>query len=151
MGLFDKLFGKADAVSEKIMDTQPGVIYAPISGNYIELEQIPEEVFAKGILGPGCGIDVTEGLVVSPVNGTVLSVADTSHAIGISSEEGAEFLIHVGMDTVEMNGDGFEVDCTAAEGAFAGKKLSELWTQHPDDQYAGQLSMQGNMISVKYL
>lgn len=105
MGFFDKLFGKTPAF--KPVETQPGILYAPITGRYIPLEEIPDVVFSQGILGPGCGIEPEEELVVAPVDGTVIQIADTKHAVGLESEDGMEFLIHVGLDTVDMNGDGF--------------------------------------------
>lgn len=93
----------------KTSETATGTteLYAPISGEYIPLEDIKDGVFSEGILGPGCGIIPQEDQVVSPVDGTVINVADTKHAVGILSGSGVELLIHVGMDTVEMNGDGF--------------------------------------------
>lgn len=122
MGLFDKLKGKGATVT-KIMETEKGAIYAPITGNYISQAEIPDKVFSQGILGPGCGIEPAEGEVVAPVNGIISIVADTKHAIGITSEEGAEILIHVGMDTVEMNGDGFKVLVKADQKVVCGQSL----------------------------
>ena len=121
MGLFDKLLNR-EALAPKV-DTVKGGIYAPITGQYIPLEQIPDEVFSQGILGSGCGIEPDEGLVVSPVNGTVTQVADTKHAIGIAAQDGAEFLIHVGMDTVAMNGDGFGVKVKVGDKGSCGQSL----------------------------
>lgn len=121
MGLFDKLL-KREVPAPQI-DTAKGGIYAPIIGQYIPLDQIPDEVFSQGILGLGCGIEPEEGLVVSPVNGTITQVADTKHAIGIASEDGAEFLIHVGLDTVAMQGDGFTVKVKAGDKVFCGQSL----------------------------
>lgn len=100
-----------------------GGIYAPITGQYIPLEKIPDEVFSQGILGQGCSIEPEEGLVVAPVNGTVTQVADTKHAVGISTEDGADFLIHVGMDTVDMKGDGFTVKVKAGDKVSCGQTL----------------------------
>ena len=69
---------------------------------------IPDETFAQGILGPGCGIEPTGKTVYAPFDGTVEQVASTLHAVGLTSEDGIEILIHVGMDTVEMQGKGFK-------------------------------------------
>ncbi|MBQ5411868.1 MAG: PTS glucose transporter subunit IIA [Oscillospiraceae bacterium] len=111
MGLFDKLFKKEE--SPKVV-TEKGVLYAPISGKYIPLEEVPDVVFSQGILGPGCGIEPEDGICAAPADGTVTQVTDTKHAVGITTEDGAEILIHIGMDTVEMGGDGFV--CKVKEG-----------------------------------
>ena len=112
MGLFDKLFKKAEAAPK--IETEKGALYAPISGKFIPLEEIPDAVFSEGILGPGCGIEPEDGVCVAPADCTVTQVTDTKHAVGIMTEDGAEILIHVGMDTVEMKGDGFT--CKVKEG-----------------------------------
>ena len=70
-------------------------------------EDIPDETFAGGILGAGVGIEPTEGVVVAPFDGEISSVAESRHAIGITGAGDMELLIHVGVDTVAMNGDGF--------------------------------------------
>lgn len=84
-------------------------IYAPVTGNYICLKDIPDKVFASGMLGDGCGVEPSEGVVYSPVTGVVVMVAETKHAVGIRTETGRELLIHIGMDTVRLNGTGFQV------------------------------------------
>jgi len=120
MGLLDKIMNKINSDGTNV---EAGVLYSPMSGKIIPLEQIPDDVFSQGILGPGIGIEPTEGFVVSPVNGTITSIADSKHAIGIQSDEGAEILIHVGMDTVDMNGDGFSVDIRSNQHVSCGQKL----------------------------
>lgn len=81
-------------------------IGAPAKGVFVPMDQIPDEVFSTGVLGQCCGIDPEEGKVYAPVDGKITQVADTLHAIGIVAGE-LELLIHVGVDTVDMNGDGF--------------------------------------------
>ena len=107
MGLFNKLFSKDDGAIA--VTTEPGMLYLPIEGDVIPLAEIGDGVFSAGILGQGCGIKPADETVYAPVTGTVIQVAETNHAIGIASDDGVELLIHVGMDTVEMNGDGFTV------------------------------------------
>ena len=83
-------------------------IVAPSKGALVKQEDIPDETFASGVLGAGLGITPEIGVVVAPCDGTISTVAESKHAIGISTESGLELLIHVGVDTVKMNGDGFQ-------------------------------------------
>ena len=80
----------------------------PITGELIPLSQVPDEVFAKGMMGPGLAILPTGDTLYSPVDGRVVSVFPTKHAIGIETDTGIEILIHVGLDTVNLKGEGFE-------------------------------------------
>ena len=121
MGLFDKLFGKKETAPH--VDTVKGGLYAPVTGTYIALEEIADGVFSKGILGPGCGFEPDDERVVAPCNGTVTTVAETRHAVGLLSEDGAELLIHIGMDTVEMRGDGFSVKVKEGDKVVCGQTL----------------------------
>ena len=100
MGFFDKLFGGKHDAAPKFAGEKMTVM-APIDGTVIPLEQIPDETFATAILGPGCGIEPTGDTVYAPFDGTITQVASTLHAIGITSDDGIELLIHVGMDTVD--------------------------------------------------
>lgn len=79
----------------------------PMAGDIMELDQVPDPVFASGAMGAGCGILPTDGRVLAPFNGEIMLVADTKHAIGLRSNEGVEVLIHVGLDTVELEGKPF--------------------------------------------
>lgn len=102
MGLFDFLKGK-DAPKAGGGAVTLG---APCAGKVVPMAQIPDEVFSQGIMGVCCGIAPGEGSVYAPVDGTISQLTDTLHAIGMEAE-GLEILIHVGVDTVEMGGDGF--------------------------------------------
>ena len=90
-----------------------GVVLQPVKGKVIAREDIPDETFASGVLGDGVGIEPEDEVVVAPFNGVISSVAESQHAVGIEANE-MEMLIHVGVDTVNMNGDGFT--CLVAEG-----------------------------------
>ncbi|ENH97720.1 PTS system N-acetylglucosamine-specific transporter subunit EIICBA [Gracilibacillus halophilus YIM-C55.5] len=81
---------------------------APITGTILDLTQVPDDVFSQKMMGDGFAIEPTDGSVVSPVDGEIVNVFPTKHAIGIRSNKGYEILIHVGVDTVELNGEGFE-------------------------------------------
>ena len=92
--------------AEKITDNN--VVAAPIKGNVVALSDVKDEVFASESMGKGIAIEPEEGKVYAPANGVISTFFPTGHAIGITTDTGVEILIHVGMDTVEMNGDGFE-------------------------------------------
>ncbi len=98
-------------------------IYAPIQGNVIPRDQIPDETFASGVLGDGVGIEPELGIVLAPFDGEISSLAETKHAVGISGPSGMEVLIHVGVDTVKMKGDGFTLFVSEGEKVRAGQKL----------------------------
>lgn len=99
-----------------------GKVLQPTKGKVIAREEIPDETFAAGILGDGVGVEPEEGIVVAPFDGEVASVADSKHAIGLESD-GMEVLIHVGVDTVGMNGDGFTPFVKEGDRVKAGRKL----------------------------
>lgn len=84
------------------------VICSPINGNVLPLSEAKDDAFAQGLLGNGVAIDPADGKVVSPVDGTVMTLFPTKHAIGLVSDNGAEILIHLGMDTVKLDGKYFE-------------------------------------------
>lgn len=98
-------------------------LFAPVKGNVIGREEIPDETFAAGILGDGVGIEPETGEVVAPFDGEISTVADTRHAVGITGPDGMEVLIHVGIDTVNMKGEGFEVFVSEGEKVKAGQRL----------------------------
>lgn len=83
-------------------------VYAPMTGKVKDLSEVEDEVFSSGMLGNGIAIEPTNGQVNSPVDGIVTTVFPTKHAIGVTSDDGVEILIHIGIDTVELNGEGFE-------------------------------------------
>lgn len=104
----------------------PEVICAPLDGELIPMEEIPDETFASGVLGPCVGIRPESGSVYAPFAGTISIVAETGHAIGITGEAGTELLIHVGVDTVQMNGKGFSPKVKEGEKVKSGQKLLDF-------------------------
>ena len=99
-------------------------VTAPLSGRVIPMEEIPDQVFSQGILGEGVGIKPTGNVVVAPADATVCSVIeDSRHAVGLTLDNGAELLIHVGIDTVSMNGDGFQLHVKEGDRVRLGDKL----------------------------
>ena len=104
MGLFDKLFGKKEEIN-------PNHIYAPMAGEAVEISEVPDPTFSSGMLGNGIAIKPTDGKVYAPVNGTVDTMFETGHAVSLVSDNGIEILIHVGLETVSLNGAPFQVKC----------------------------------------
>jgi sugar PTS system EIIA component len=114
--LFNKLFGKKDIKKEE-------TVVAPLTGKIVSIEEVPDPTFSQKMMGDGIAIEPTEGVIVAPVNGEVVQFFHTKHAIGIKSESGAEILIHVGLETVSMNGEGFEGHVKVGDKVKAGDKL----------------------------
>lgn len=123
MALKDLLFKKTKTEAPQ---GEPGVVYTPIKGKVISLKEIADGVFSEGILGDGCGIEPSEEVVCAPFAGKIVQVADTGHAIGIMSNDGMELLIHVGMDTVDMNGKGFRIYVKQDDVVRQGQKLMQF-------------------------
>ncbi len=84
-----------------------GILFAPVTGSVVSLSEVKDEVFASGSMGQGAAIEPEKGEVYAPCDGEIVSFFPTGHAIGIRSDDGAEILIHVGMDTVKLSGKGF--------------------------------------------
>lgn len=121
----DRMTEKAaeeETAAEKSL-VEERALYAPVRGNVIARESIPDETFASGVLGNGVGIEPETGEVVAPFDGEISTVAETGHAVGISGPAGMEVLIHVGVDTVRMKGDGFKPLVKDGDKVKAGQKL----------------------------
>ena len=99
------------------------VVNAPVAGHVISLDETGDPVFASRALGEGVGIQPADSTVVAPVSGVLQTVAETGHAFGIKTDDGVEVLVHVGIDTVKMNGEGFDVKVKANEHVNAGDTL----------------------------
>ena len=112
-----------ETAEEVMVDGTAKKLYAPIQGTIVPRNEIPDDTFAAGVLGDGVGIDPEEGVVVAPFDGEISSVTDTKHAIGITGPADMEVLIHVGVDTVNMKGDGFELLVEEGQKVKAGQKL----------------------------
>ena len=103
--------------------TTTTVVNAPVAGHVISLDETGDPVFASRALGEGVGIQPADSTVVAPVSGVLQTVAETGHAFGIKTDDGVEVLVHVGIDTVKMNGEGFDVKVKANEHVNAGDTL----------------------------
>ncbi|MDX5474155.1 MAG: PTS glucose transporter subunit IIA [Bacillaceae bacterium] len=117
MSFFKKLFGRKEEA------TKDGAIISPLTGKVVPLEEVPDPVFAQKMMGDGFAIEPTEGAVVSPVDGEIVQFFPTKHAIGIKTASGVEVLIHVGLETVSMNGEGFEGHVQVGDNVKVGTKL----------------------------
>ncbi|WP_031544761.1 PTS sugar transporter subunit IIA [Salinicoccus luteus] len=115
--MFKNLFGKKNDVDKDIEIT------SPINGKYVKLEDIPDPVFAEKMMGEGFGVEPTDGEVVAPVSGTIMQVFPTNHAVGIKTQNGLEVLIHIGLETVAMEGKGFEGHVSEGDKVEKGDKL----------------------------
>ena len=99
MGLFD-IFKK----KEKTIVT----IYSPINGKVIELKEVPDEAFAQKMVGDGCAIEPDKGSICSPIEGQLMNIFPTNHAIIFETIDGLEMIVHFGIDTVKLDGKGFQ-------------------------------------------
>jgi len=105
MGLFDLFKGKKEAETQEFN----GKVFAPISGKLLPLSEVPDEVFAQKMIGDGVAIEPTaSGVMVAPASGRIEKIFDTNHAFSIVTPAGIEIFVHLGMDTVKLEGKGFE-------------------------------------------
>ena len=127
MAIFDKLT-KKDApveVPESLqIDVQPGIGYAPVSGRVIRMTDVPDKIFSTEVLGKGCALWPDGDVVYAPANGWVGTVM--GHAVTIKSDGGAEVLIHVGVNTVNLKGKGFTNFVSEGERVVAGQPIIQM-------------------------
>ena len=114
MGFFDKLFGK-----------KLDCIYAPMNGKAVPITEVPDPTFAEGMLGNGIAIEPADGKVYAPCDATVDMMFTTGHAVSLVADCGAERLIHVGLETVSLEGKPFTVHCANGDKVKKGQLLLE--------------------------
>ncbi len=119
MGFFSKLFTKNEET------VNPNQIFAPMAGQTVPVTEVPDPTFAEGMLGEGIAILPTDGKVCAPCSGTVETMFDTGHAVTIVAENGAEILIHVGLETVGLGGKCFKVHVKNGQKVKKGQLLFE--------------------------
>ncbi len=98
------------------------VAFAPVKGRVLDITEVPDAVFSQKMMGDGIAVEPESNTVVAPCNGKIVLISSTKHAIAIESD-GVEFLIHIGLDTVELGGRGFEVHVTAGSSVKQGEPL----------------------------
>jgi glucose PTS system EIICBA or EIICB component len=133
-GNFQVIFGtESDLLKEQmkmIMNSAPALtqdqITSPLSGTIIDLSQVPDEMFSQKMMGEGVAIDPSEGKVYSPCDGVIGTIFKTNHAVAIAADNGVEILVHVGIDTVKMNGEGFKGFVKNGETVKRGQLLIEF-------------------------
>lgn len=107
------------------MKNKQECLLAACTGKAVPLSQVPDEVFAQGILGEGIAIEPAEGRFFAPVSGKMESIADSLHAFTVLSDGGADVLIHIGVDTVSLSGEGFVSHVQAGQRVRAGDLIAE--------------------------
>lgn len=107
-------------------DEQEIIIKAPLSGSIVEIEAVPDEVFAKKMVGDGVAIKPSSDYLFSPVKGEIIQLFPTHHALGIRTESGIELLIHLGIDSVKLKGRGFKTMVKEGQKVIEGEKLIKI-------------------------
>ncbi len=129
---------KPDFEQKPVITCEGGTVLAPVKGTVVPQDKIPDETFATGVLGAGVGIEPEDETVYAPYDGEISSVAESKHAIGITGPNDMEVLIHVGVDTVAMNGEGFEPLVKEGDKVSAGQPILKFSksaikaANHPD-------------------
>lgn len=118
MGFWENLIhgNKKTAPKEK-------VVYSPLKGRVIPLSEVKDPVFSEGMMGPGVGIEPEDGNLCAPADGEITVAFPTGHAVALKTADGMEVLIHIGIDTVKMNGDGFQCRVKEGDTVKAGEPL----------------------------
>ena len=99
---------------------------SPVDGKLIKLAQVPDEVFSQGLMGQGFAIEPTADMIYAPVAGKITNIFPTKHAIGIKTKQGPELLLHLGLDTVELNGTPFELLVTEGQNVDPQTRLCKM-------------------------
>lgn len=101
-------------------------VYSPADGVAIKLSDVPDEAFSQGILGIGAAVIPENGNIYSPIDGEIIDITDTKHAFCITANDGTEILLHIGIDTVKLKGEGFRVKISSGDKVKAGTKIAEV-------------------------
>ena len=121
MSLFKNLFK-----GNKEQEVKKEQIVPLTNGELVNISQVPDEVFSSKMMGDGFAMKTSDGIIVSPVEGTIVTVFPTKHAVTINSVDGREVLIHLGVDTVSLKGEGFETFVEENQKVKVGDKLVKM-------------------------
>ncbi len=124
--LFKNIFGKNARMEKPVGPKDDWTVTSPAIGAVIPLASVNDKAFAEGMMGPGIAIAPTSGKIVSPVDGVVDTLAETLHAVGLHSDSGLDVLIHVGLDTVKLNGKYFSAKVAEGQRVKRGDSLIEF-------------------------
>lgn len=120
MGFFDKLFGSKN---NKAVEVE---VYSPISGEIINIEDVPDVVFSEKIVGDGIAIRPNGNKIVAPIDGVIGKIFETNHAFSMESKENVELFVHFGIDTVELKGEGFTRVAQEGQEVKRGETIIEI-------------------------
>ncbi|MCM3760359.1 PTS glucose transporter subunit IIA [Alkalihalobacillus oceani] len=123
--MLKKLFG-LDKKEASPIQPKEEMIHAPLTGKLVSIEDVPDPTFSQKMMGDGFAIDPADGSVLAPVSGEIVQVFPTKHAVGIKTAGGAEVLIHIGLETVTMDGEGFEAHVKEGDQVQVGDLLVEF-------------------------
>lgn len=133
MSFFKKIFGSKEEAKELI-----GTVCA---GELVNISQVPDEVFSSKMMGDGFAQKTTDGVIVSPVDGKIITIFPTKHALTILSKDGKEILIHLGVDTVNLKGEGFETFVSEGQDVKVGDKLVKMDVEFINSSEVAKSSM----------
>jgi len=108
------------------MEKKKECLLAPCTGKTVPLSAVPDEVFAGGLLGEGIGIEPANGKFFAPVDGIITSVTDSRHALTLMSEKGTDLLLHIGVNTVSLAGEGFQLHVALGDRITAGQPIADV-------------------------
>ena len=100
-------FGKKKAAAPTESTATADIYVAPVTGEYLPLSEVSDPVFSQGVMGDGYAVNPTSNMIVAPAAGTIALIQDTMHAFMLRTDNGGEVLVHIGIDTVDLNGEGF--------------------------------------------
>ncbi len=110
----------------KLKKEQKAKLYAPVNGKVVSLEEVPDPVFSEKMMGEGIAITPTDEVIFAPFDGEIVQIPETKHAVGIKDKKGNEVLIHIGLDTVDLAGEGFTAKVKIGDSVSVGQPLIEL-------------------------
>ncbi|WP_010529793.1 PTS sugar transporter subunit IIA [Lentibacillus jeotgali] len=115
--MFKNLFKKGDSKTE---------IYTPVNGEIVQLEEVPDPVFSQKMMGDGVAVKPAEGKIYAPIDGEIIQIPETKHAIGLRAKDGTEVLVHIGLETVSLEGKGFTASVSIGDQVSIGQPLMDF-------------------------